>query len=223
MDDRDLKQEITDKYSLRGRVFHRIREDILNGKYKDNEELKEVAIGNELGVSRTPVREALKKLEQEHLIEDCGKGMLVIGITYEDAEHIYRIREKIEGMAAAECARNITEEQIKELTEYVDLQEFYALKGDSEKVKSMDSNFHEAVYRFSGIAVYYDTLSPLHKKIQKYRKSLVEQKSRASQSTDEHRAILEAITAHDPKKAEESMDEHVKNAHARLLGLGSQQ
>lgn len=209
--------------SLADQIFEKLERDILSGTYQKGDIIVEMKLCEELGVSRTPVREALKKLEQEHLIEDCGKGMLVIGITYEDAEHIYRIREKIEGMAAAECARNITEEQLKELTEYVDLQEFYALKGDSEKVKSMDSNFHEAVYRFSGIAVYYDTLSPLHKKIQKYRKSLVEQKSRASQSTDEHRAILEAITAHDPKKAEESMDEHVKNAHARLLGLGSQQ
>ncbi|MBR2806820.1 MAG: GntR family transcriptional regulator [Oscillospiraceae bacterium] len=209
--------------SLADQIFEKLERDILSGTYQKGDIIVEMKLCEELGVSRTPVREALKKLEQEHLIEDCGKGMLVIGITYEDAEHIYRIREKIEGMAAAECARNITEEQLRELTEYVDLQEFYALKGDSEKVKSMDSNFHEAVYRFSGIAVYYDTLSPLHKKIQKYRKSLVEQKSRASQSTDEHRAILEAITAHDPKKAEESMDEHVKNAHARLLGLGNQQ
>lgn len=56
----DLKQEVTDKYSLRGRVFHRLREDILDGKYKENEELREIAIGEELGVSRTPVREALR-------------------------------------------------------------------------------------------------------------------------------------------------------------------
>ena len=63
MDNQDVKQEVTDKYSLRGRVFHRIREDILNGKYKDHEELKEVAIGQELGVSRTTVREAFRQLE----------------------------------------------------------------------------------------------------------------------------------------------------------------
>ena len=59
----DLKQEVTDKYSLRGRVFHKIREDILDGKYKENEELREIAIGEELGVSRTPVREALRQLD----------------------------------------------------------------------------------------------------------------------------------------------------------------
>ena len=65
----DLKQEVTDKYSLRGRVFSKIREDILSGKYKDHEELKEVAIGEELGVSRTPVREAFRQLELEGLIQ----------------------------------------------------------------------------------------------------------------------------------------------------------
>ena len=69
MGNSDLQEEVTDKYSLRGRVFHRIREDILNGKYKDHEELREVAIGQELGVSRTPVREAFRQLELEGLIQ----------------------------------------------------------------------------------------------------------------------------------------------------------
>ena len=55
MSDRDVKSEVTDKYSLRGRVFHKLRDDILNGKYKENEELREAAIGEEMGVSRTPV------------------------------------------------------------------------------------------------------------------------------------------------------------------------
>ena len=65
----DVKQEVSDKYSLRGRVFHKLREDILNGRYKDHEELREVAIGEELGVSRTPIREAIRMLEQEGLAE----------------------------------------------------------------------------------------------------------------------------------------------------------
>ena len=56
----DVKQEVTDKFSLRGRVFHKLREDILSGKYQEHEELKEVAIGEEMGVSRPPVREALR-------------------------------------------------------------------------------------------------------------------------------------------------------------------
>ena len=68
MEKYDVKQEVTDKYSLRGRIFHKLREDILNGKYADYEELKEVAIGEEMGVSRTPVREAFRQLELEVLI-----------------------------------------------------------------------------------------------------------------------------------------------------------
>ena len=69
----DVKQEVTDKYSLRGRVFHKLREDILNGKYDDFEELKEVTIGEEMGVSRTPVREAFRQLELEGLIQIIPK------------------------------------------------------------------------------------------------------------------------------------------------------
>ena len=73
----DVKQEVTDKFSLRGRVFHKLREDILSGKYQEHEELKEVAIGEEMGVSRTPVREAFRQLELEGLIQIIpNKGSL---------------------------------------------------------------------------------------------------------------------------------------------------
>ena len=83
----DVKKEVTDKYSLRGRVFSKLREDILSGKYEENEELKEVAIGEELGVSRTPVREAFRQLELEGLIQIIpNKGAYVTGITEKDVK-----------------------------------------------------------------------------------------------------------------------------------------
>lgn len=102
----NLKQEVTDKYSLRGRVFSKLRADILSGKYKDHEELKEVAIGEELGVSRTPVREAFRQLELEGLIQIIpNKGAYVTGITAKDVQDIYMIRSLLEGL----CARWATE------------------------------------------------------------------------------------------------------------------
>ena len=93
MENYDVKKEVTDKYSLRGRVFHKIREDILNGRYKVKEELREVAIGEEMGVSRTPVREAFRQLELEGLIRIVpNKGAYVTGITVKDVKDIYMIR-----------------------------------------------------------------------------------------------------------------------------------
>ena len=69
----DVKQEVTDKFSLRGRVFHKLREDILSGKYQEHEELKEVAIGEEMGVSRTPVREAFTMCENRCAVQRKGQ------------------------------------------------------------------------------------------------------------------------------------------------------
>ncbi len=111
----DLKQEVTDKYSLRGRVFSKIRADILSGKYKDHEELKEVAIGEELGVSRTPVREAFRQLELEGLIQIVpNKGAYVTGITAKDVQDIYMIRSLLEGLCARWATEHITKEQLEE-------------------------------------------------------------------------------------------------------------
>ena len=116
----DVKQEVTDKYSLRGRVFNKLRDDILSGKYEEHEELKEVAIGEEMGVSRTPVREAFRQLELEGLIQIIpNKGAYVTGITEKDVKDIYMIRSRLEGLCARWATAHITGEQMDEMEENV--------------------------------------------------------------------------------------------------------
>ena len=98
-----------DKYSLRGRVFQSIREDILSGRYEQNTELKEAAIGAELGVSRTPVREALRQLELEGLVTIIpNRGAYVNMITAKDVQDIYVIRSMLEGLCARWASQSST-------------------------------------------------------------------------------------------------------------------
>ena len=138
MSDYNLKEEVTDKYSLRGRVFHKIREDILNGKYKENDELREAAIGEELGVSRTPVREAFRQLELEGLIRIVpNKGAYVTGITSKDVADIYMIRSLLEGLCAKWATERISHEQLEEMEENVYLSEFHAEKGHTQQILSL--------------------------------------------------------------------------------------
>ncbi len=198
--------------SLAEQVFERLENEILTGVYQRGEVLTEMHLVSDLGVSRTPIREALRRLEQEHIIEITPKGILVIGVTMKDLMDIFSIRIRIEGMAAAEAAKNITEEQLAELKEVLELQEFYLPKKDADRIKLMDSKFHQLIYRFSGSTALNDTLLPLHKKVQKYRKASVENAERAQQSAMEHRAIFEAIAAHDVELADRKMVEHITNA-----------
>ena len=94
--------------SLGGRVFKRLREDILKGRYKQQDELREATIGKELGVSRTPVREALRQLELEGLVTIVpNKGAYVTGISQKDIWDIYQMRKYLEGMCARWAAEHI--------------------------------------------------------------------------------------------------------------------
>ena len=206
--------------SLAEQVFDRLENEILSGFYQRGEILTEMKLVSDLGVSRTPIREALHRLEQERLIENTQKGFLVLGVTMEDLADIFAIREKIEGVASRLAAENITEEQLAQLRETLELQEFYVPRHDADHIKIYDSQFHKLIYRFSGSSVYYDTLMPLHKKVQKYRKASVENESRAIQSAKEHRIIFEAIAAHDGAKAEEYTVKHIVNAANHILKRG---
>ena len=203
--------------SLADQVFERLESDILLGKYQRGEYLTELALVEDLGVSRTPIRESLRRLEQEHIIEVSSRGILVLRVTAEDLADIYAMRLEVEPMVAARAATQATEEEIAELREAVELQQYYVGRHDSDRIKYMDSRFHELVYHASHSAVFYDTLLPLHKKVQKYRKASVENESRADKSFEEHSAILSAIEKRDPEAAAAAMRLHVGNAKSHIV------
>ena len=202
--------------SLADQVFEHIEKDILSGEYQRGEIITESKLSAELGVSRTPIREALRRLSQEHLIEESGKGSVVIGISEKDLDDIFLIRKQLECMAASMAAKNHTPEQLAELKETLELQEFYVAKADTDHVKHMDNKFHRILYKLTGSTVFYDTLVPLHKKIQKYRKASLQSGSRAEASVLEHRKIYEAIASCDEKLAYKTVLEHIENAYNHI-------
>ena len=207
--------------SLADQVFEHLENDILSGKYSRGESLTESKLSAELGVSRTPIREALRRLEQEHLIEESPKGMVVVGISEKDLEDIFMIRSALEGKAAALAAKTHTDEQLATIREALEFQEFYLEKHDPDRIKSMDSLFHETIFKMSGSSTFYDVLVPLHKKILKYRRASVSNTSRAAASVAEHRAIYEAIAKRDSNLAEELIIEHLNNAYNHMVKKGN--
>lgn len=203
--------------SIADQVFDELERDILSGVYERGEILTELKLSERLGVSRTPIREALRRLEQEHIIEPTSKGARVIGITRDDIADICEIRLRLEGLAARWTAERADAAAIQALKEAVELQEFYTQKEDPEGIKNADSRFHQAIYALCGSHSMQDTLNPLHRKLLKYRRVSVSAHSRAEKSLEEHRAIYEAIAAHDGAKAEALTIQHVRNARDSIL------
>ena len=203
--------------SLADQVFDRLEADILGGKYQRGEILTELRLCAELGVSRTPVREALRRISQEHLIEETPKGTMVLGITRKDFEDMCAIRIRIEGLAVRGFIANLTEDGLRELREAIEFQEFYLSKSDADHLRIMDGRFHDTVYSRCGSMILNDTLSPLHKKVQKFRRQSMQERSRAVKSVEEHRAIYEAIAERDADKAERLMVEHVEHALKNIM------
>ena len=204
--------------SLADQVFEKLENDIIHGVYSRGEILTELKLVEQLGVSRTPIREALRRLEQERLIEDAGKGSRVVGITEEDVLDIMNIRQHLEGLAAYYATINMTDEGRLELAHIVDLQDFYFSKWDVERLRRVDDDFHEAVCRLSKRSVIKDTLLPLHRKTRRYRKIAMEDKVRAANTLQEHREIYEAIVSGDPEKAALLSATHIANARIHMIG-----
>lgn len=204
--------------SLADQVFERLENDIIQGVYPKGEILTELRLVEQLGVSRTPIREALRRLEQERLIEDAGKGSRVIGISEEDVIDIMSIRQDIEALATYYATVNMTPEGIAELEHIIDLMDFYYAKWDPEHLRRTDDDFHEAICRLSRRTVINDTLVPLHRKTRRYRKIAMEDKSRATSTLHEHHLIFDAIKAGDAEKARELSKTHIINAKVHMFG-----
>ena len=193
-------------------VFETLERDILSGVYPRGQLLTELKLCERLGVSRTPVREALNRLKQQDLVEETTHGIVVRGITEQDLGDIYEIRSRVEGYATRLCAERITEEQLAELREVVELQQFYTERGGAAHIRDADTRFHELVYRYCGSQVLHSMLTELHRKVQRFRKISVENPTRARVAVEEHADILRALEARDADEAERLTVLHIENA-----------
>lgn len=142
-----------------------------------------------------------------------------MGINEKDLDDIYTIRMNIEGLGSRWVVENINEEQINELKEIVELQEFYMIKDSLEQINHLDDKFHEKMYQYSNSRTLQHMLSDLHHMIKRYRKISFNSKGRTKKAIEEHRKILEAVISRDEDAAEKLTIEHIENAKKNLLNI----
>ena len=211
----------TQRTSLRDQVFQKLRKDILNGKYQAGDELVENTLGKEMGVSRTPVREAIRQLELEGLVQLIpNKGAVVNGISVKDMEDIFSIRSRLEGLCAGWAAKYRTEEELEEMEEVIYMSRFHAGKEHYEQVLELDTRFHELMYEASHSRILAHTLGDFHQYVQKARKISITSRVRSRKSNEEHGMILEAIRAQDVARAETLATQHILNTIKNLENCG---
>lgn len=221
MNHNEIRKDGADGYSLRERVFHQLREDILTGRYTQMEELKEAAVSKELGVSRTPVREALRQLELEGLVSIIpNKGAYVLGITAQDIYDIYMIRSRLEGLCAKWACDKITREQLNELEEITYLSDFHIQKAHWEQIYALDNRFHLLLYAACGSKALKHVLSNYHHYVERVRKNTLSSRMRAREAAAEHKAILEAVREQDADTAERLANEHIERSLANIKKQG---
>lgn len=199
--------------SLEEKVYKLLEDEILSGRLKSGEVMREQALSAKLNVSRTPIRSALHRLAEEGLVKiSANRGATVVGVTSEDVTDIYLIRERLEGLASRLAAERMTEEEKNELKDSVELAEFYISRNDAEHLREQDTEFHRIIYNASGNRLLCKVLSDLHKNIKAYRKASLQVKGRVEKSVAEHREILEAILAKDSEEADRLTSLHIQNS-----------
>ncbi len=196
--------------SLTSIVFEKIREDILMGKFKHGEKIVEAKLAEELGVSRTPVREALKQLELDGLVENLpNRGVIVKGITKQDIQDIYTIRIAMEGIAVKWAIERMSEEDLERLKELFELMEFYTFKKDVDKIAELNTQFHELIYNSTKSRYLEHILKDFQyfMKIPRYKS--LRTKGRLEEALQEHRAVLNAFIKRDVDEAVNAILKHV--------------
>lgn len=206
--------------SLADKVYEVLEHDILCGVYAPGELLTESRLSTDLGVSRTPIREALSKLSHEKLIKETKSGIKVVGISEEDVKDLFEVKRRIEVLATKRAALNLSEGKLELLKDNVERQEFYAQKGDAEKVRDLDTEFHDIIYKGSGSVTFETILSPIHHKMMKYRRLSLESHDRIYDSVAEHKALYEAIRDRDTDKAETIILLHIDHSHNNMKKEG---
>lgn len=206
----------SNSFSLTDEIVDIIRERILKGEYRIGEKIKENQIASELRVSRTPIREAFKQLENEGLIDYIpNRGCFAKGFTRQDIEDLYAVRKALEILAVEWAVSRITPDQIEKLQEQSDLMEFYTTRKDGKKVLEINSDFHAVIYNATGSRFMAQVLRSYKEYIEQTRRVIFDERDYLEEIFHEHKAVLEAIKAHDVEGAKEAMARHLDGSKRR--------
>lgn len=210
---------------MRDQVFEKIRQAIIAGKLKPGQRLVERTLAEQLGVSRTPIREALRMLELEGLISYLPKlGAVVAQVSDAEVLEIYRIRAVLEGLAARMAAERITPEIVNKLMKKLIDIEGAARQRDLARLEREHRQFNDIIYRAAGSVRLYDMITTLVDHIHRYTKVGYSLPGRIEEATREHRRLAEAIKGKNGALAEQMAREHIDNSRkAYFQTLANQQ
>ncbi len=212
------KVNLNDYKPLREVIFNTLREAIIVGELKPGERLMEVQLADKMGVSRTPVREAIRKLELEGLVEMLPrKGAHVADLSVKDIMDVLEVRATLDGLASSLSASRITDEEIKELrhhlSQFINHVEKDNLQGSIKK----DVEFHDIIYCSSRNDKLIQISNNLREQIQRFRVIYIKDYGSSRELIKEHTEICDAIARRDSVAAMELAQKHIKNQEETII------
>lgn len=212
------KVNLNDYKPLRDVIFDTLREAIIVGELKPGQRLMEVQLAEKMGVSRTPVREAIRKLELEGLVEMLPrKGAHVAELSVKDIMDVLEVRATLDGLATFLSATRITDDEKKELRHLLDQFINYVEKENLQGSIKKDVEFHDVIYRSSRNDKLIQISNNLREQIQRFRIVYIKDYSSSRELIREHTEIYEAIIAGNPETAMEAARRHIKNQEETII------
>jgi len=205
---RSLFKEINAEGSTADTIYRVLQHGIVHGTLVPGERLRSEALAAELRVSRTPVREALRKLEAEGLAAHAGSGLIVRIFTEQDLTELFYVREALEGMAARLAAENATPSEIEEIRELLEDMETVRRRRDVDAFRRLTGEFHHLIGRAAHNSRLSQILKSLLDHVRQVQTSTLYVEGRPAEALKEHRGVLAAIVARDGERAEILAREH---------------
>ena len=218
------EMEMDEYLPLRDVVFNTLRRAILKGELKPGERLMEITLADKLGVSRTPIREAIRKLELEGLVVMAPrKGAKVASITERDLNDVLEVRKGMEVLAISLACKRITGEELEKL-ETIE-QSFQKLieSGNLTELAEMDVKFHDTIYQATNNQRLVQLLNNLREQMYRYRMEYLKDIAVRRTLAEEHKAICRALRERDEQQAEEYVSIHIDNQQKAIIRSLSQE
>lgn len=218
MSEYKLELSLDEYLPLRDVVFKTLRQAILTGELKPGERLMEIHLANRLGVSRTPIREAIRMLELEGLVTMIPrKGAEVSRISKQDISDVLEVRASLDALAVRLCCERITEEEIQKLEEAVKSFSEAVDSGDLTAVAQADVDYHDIIVNASKNKRLVQMVFNLAERVYRYRLEYIKDKSSHENLIKEHQEILDFIKKKDAANAEKAIIKHVQNQERAII------